>query len=654
MDLDLIDPVLGWISAHPAWAGAVVMLIAFFESLALVGLVLPGAVLMFGVGALVGAGTLSLWPTLAWAAVGAIGGDGVSFWLGKHFHQRIRTVWPLRRHPELLAQATNFFHRHGGKSILFGRFVGPIRPVIPLVAGMLEMPTRRFIPVNIISGLLWAPVYVLPGMVFAASLGIAAEVATRLALLLGTLLLGTALVLWLSRKVFDLYHHNAYRLLGGALDWAQRHPRTGRLPAALLDPEHPEARALTLLGLLLLLAGLVLLWVLQALGTTLPNLDQATHNALAALRSPWADRVLLTVSILGTGPVLLTLFGTTLLWLLGCRHGQAARHWVAAALFAALFSAALQWLFGPMAGQSDSVSLVYATALYGFLAVLLGREVRERWRWLAYGLAALLLVSIGMAQLYFALQRLSEVLANLSLGLLWVALLGIAYLRHETGRPRARALLAVVLLSLAVAGYGYRVTRYDAELARQSAEPSLQFMAADAWWQQGWAGLAAERGDIRGRHSQPLTLQYTGSLAALQQQLATQGWQPAVALNVISWMQWLARAPDIAALPVLPQVHDGRHQRLLLIKRDGNRLLALRLWASGVVLQPGVQPLWLGNVSYLTDVRVLGTLTIPHTGDDFVAPLAQLRADLQTSRWPLRQVQRSDGSGVLLVRESDQ
>ena len=651
MDLDLIDPVLGWISANPAWAGVVVMLIAFFESLALVGLFLPGAVLMFGVGALVGAGTLPLWPTLLWAAVGAIGGDGVSFWLGKRYHQRIRTVWPLRRHPELLAQSTDFFHRHGGKSILLGRFVGPIRPVIPLVAGMLEMPTSRFIPVNVISGLLWAPVYVLPGMVFAASLGVAAEVATRLALLLGTLLALLLLVLWLSRRLFNLYHRHAYRLLRGMLAWMQRHPRLGHLPAALLDPEHPEARGLTLLGLLLLVAGSALLWVLQAAGSTLPNLDQVAHNALAALRSPWADRFLFGVAILGSRPVLLALFAGPLLWLLGIRQWQAAWHWGAAVLFAFVFSLVLQWLFGAPTVPGPAEHLIYATVLYGFLAVLLGRDVRERWRWLAYGVTLLLLCTIGLAQLYFASERLSALLANLTLGLLWVALLGIAYLRHESGRPCARPLLLVALLAIVGVGSWYHANRYDSELSQLAVQRRIQSMNVSQWQHTEWATLPAERGDVRGRHSHPLTLQYAGSLMALQQLLAPRGWQPALAPDAVNWMQWLALHPDPATLPVLPQVHDGQHQRLLLVKRDGERLLALRLWASDYRLQPDGEPLWLGNVSYLITGRVLGTLTIPHTAEDFRTPLNLLFDDLQTLPWPHQWRNRSDGTKVLLLEK---
>ena len=115
-----------------------------------------------------------------------------------------------------------------------GRSIGAIRPVVALVAGMLEMPTRRFIPVNVISGLLWAPVYVLPGMVFAATLGIAAEVATRLALLLGTLLMLLFLVVTvpiaglgvrLGAAMMNIEVHKRFSLLRTA----------GVLAAVLLD-----------------------------------------------------------------------------------------------------------------------------------------------------------------------------------------------------------------------------------------------------------------------------------------------------------------------------------------------------------------------------------------------------------------------------------
>lgn len=645
MDFGLLDSLLHWIRANPAWASLLVMLIAFGESLALVGLFLPGALLMFGIGALVGAGALPLWPTLLWAAAGAILGDGVSFWLGRHFHQRIRVMWPLRQHPELLARATDFFYRHGGKSVLLGRFVGPIRPVIPLVAGMLEMPVRRFVAVNVLSGLLWAPLYVLPGMVFAASLGLAAEVATRLALLLGVVLVLLLLVLWLTRRLFALWHRHAHRLLRYGLGWTQRHPRLGRLPAALLDPAHPEARALTLLGLLLLLAGATLLWALQALGSgPLPDLDETVRHGLQALRTPWADGVLLPLAALARPLTLLPLCLTVLGWLAWRRHWPAAAHWVAAALFGALFGL-LQRLPAPGTEQP----LVFAAALYGFLAVMLGREVRERWRWLAYGSGALLLALVGFARLYLGQQVLSEVVFGLSLGLLWATLLGIAWLRHTHGRPAAGPVLAVAMLSVLGAGLWYQHYRFAADLARHGAAPTSRSIAAAEWLRQGWAELPAERDDVRHRRSHPLTLQYAGPLAALRRALAAQGWQPPVRLDGLSWLQWFNPAAEAHRLPVLPQVHAGHHQELLLIKAEGrDRLQVLRLWPSDRLLQPGDTPLWLGNTAWLEAARLLGSVSVPRTLEDFATPLALLRQDLAAAGWEVREARRAD-EAVLLV-----
>ncbi|MCK5577397.1 MAG: hypothetical protein KAI14_03685, partial [Dehalococcoidales bacterium] len=106
--MDFVTSLLDWISAHPYWAMGVIFLIALVESLAIVGIFLPGAVFIFGAGALVGTGSLPLWPTLAVVASGAIIGDGISFWLGRHFHQQIRTMWPLSRYPVLLNRSTDF------------------------------------------------------------------------------------------------------------------------------------------------------------------------------------------------------------------------------------------------------------------------------------------------------------------------------------------------------------------------------------------------------------------------------------------------------------------------------------------------------------------------------------------------------------------
>jgi membrane protein DedA with SNARE-associated domain len=148
-----IKALLAFITQHPALAYGAVFLISLSESLALIGLIVPGTVVMFGVGAIVATGILGLKPVLLLAAAGAVAGDGISYWLGRHYQDGLRRIWPFSRYPGMLQNGEAFFRRHGGKSVLFGRFVGPVRPVIPVVAGMLGMGPVHFSVVNVLSAI---------------------------------------------------------------------------------------------------------------------------------------------------------------------------------------------------------------------------------------------------------------------------------------------------------------------------------------------------------------------------------------------------------------------------------------------------------------------------------------------------------------------
>src|SRR5207244_8656737 len=95
-------------------------------------------------GTLLSAGTLPYASILIGAIFGAVFGDAVSYWLGRNFGGGIARVWPFSRHPELLSRGILFFERHGGKSVFIGRFFGPVRAVVPLAAGIMQMPRGRF------------------------------------------------------------------------------------------------------------------------------------------------------------------------------------------------------------------------------------------------------------------------------------------------------------------------------------------------------------------------------------------------------------------------------------------------------------------------------------------------------------------------------
>ena len=95
-----------------------------------------------------------------------------------------------------------------------------------------------------------------------------------------------------------------------------------------------------------------------------------------------------------------------------------------------------------------SAHVLRVTVLFGFLAVLVARPLSERWRWLPYSLAGALVGSVAISRLYLGVHWLSDILGSLTLGVAWVALIGIAYHQHTPLREKWRGLAATSLAAL--------------------------------------------------------------------------------------------------------------------------------------------------------------------------------------------------------------
>lgn len=216
MLLHLVSLVGTFIATHPHLAYTAVLLAGAAESTPVVGLVLPGSTVMVALGALVPSGVLALWPLLAAATVGAIIGDGVSFWLARRYHRVLRNVWPLSRHPALLARGETFFVRHGDKSAFLCRFVPGMRAFVPPAAGMLRMPPRRFYVANILSAVIWAPAHILLGVALGTAFGQLGAAAKPLAALIVLLL---ALTWVVTQIVRILYRNGIPRLVYASRRW---------------------------------------------------------------------------------------------------------------------------------------------------------------------------------------------------------------------------------------------------------------------------------------------------------------------------------------------------------------------------------------------------------------------------------------------------
>src|SRR3990167_7943014 len=142
------------------------------------------------------------------AMLGAVIGDGISYWMGHYFNDRLRRIWPFSTNPNLLEKGEGFVLKYGVMSVFIGRFVGPVRAIVPLVAGMLGMKPLLFTIANITSAIGWAPIYMLPGILLgAASLELPPDIAMHVMLVLLLMTLFILLCLWFIYKFLQLIHN---------------------------------------------------------------------------------------------------------------------------------------------------------------------------------------------------------------------------------------------------------------------------------------------------------------------------------------------------------------------------------------------------------------------------------------------------------------
>ena len=629
----LFEQLLAWVGDNPGWAYVIVFLVAMTESTAVLGVIVPGVILLMGTGALITTGAIAFWPAFGAAVAGAIVGDGLSYAVGRHYNEQLRNVWPFSRHPEYLDHGVAFFERYGGWSVTIGRFAGPSRAIIPLVAGMLQMSPQRFYAANVASGIAQTFAFFIPGMVFGASLKLAAEAAVRLVILGLVLTAALWLTIWTAHRLYRLSAPHTSQWLQGLLRWADLHPNMGRIAHALADPDHPDTQALTGLAFLLILATLLVgaITGLALFGSQELALNLAALDLGQSLHTPLGDRLMVNLSALGSPTVVLSMVLVLYVWLRWRGLANQANYLLAAAIFPLVATPLLGTLLAmprpdlglqlllPWSFPSGPVLL--ATTVYGFLAVAIARGLAQRWRWIPYALASAAVAAVAGARVYLGAEWLTSVVDSIALGLGWVAALGLAFHRHSRVGPNTRALAGVALLGLAL-GLGLQGwLTDDRNLARLTPRVRTETISGTAWHDSAWRQLPTHREDLSQRNRHRLTIQYAGDPSLMVTALANSGWTPAEELAWGNAMRLLSPSLHLAELPMIPQVHDGRHEALILTKARGDdQQEVLRLWPTRWRLDNG-KPLWVGNVTRQHKGVLLDLIVFPATDpQDFALP----------------------------------
>lgn len=418
-----LDSITAWLTLNPSWLGAAIFLVSCLECLAIAGIIIPGTVALFAIAALAGSGILPLSEALLLGFLGGLLGDFVSYFLGRRFHQNIRRLPGLRHHPEWMTGAETYFQRYGIASLLVGRFIGPLRPMLPMVAGMFDMPFVRFAGVSVIAAAGWSVAYILPGWATGAAIRLplpegfwpeAGVVAAGLAVLLGVAIQGSV--------------------------------RAKRYATRLI--------ALTCL---ILLIGVFLGWPYLA------HLDQGVMTLVQEHRSAAAENFVVLVTGLGdfrtqfcAAAVLLIILVVTRQW----RHAIFAS---ATTLGAAIINQSMKHTFArarpevlaePLTTYSMPSGHASASfALFMTLAVLAGRgqPVRLRLTWLVLG--AIPAASICVSRVYLGVHWPTDVLAGMLLAFFTCAA-SLAFVQNKQPLPALPLRVWWLLLPAIVAVLG--------------------------------------------------------------------------------------------------------------------------------------------------------------------------------------------------------
>jgi membrane protein DedA with SNARE-associated domain len=160
---DLLRSVADFISRNHIWAGVILGLITFLESLAVIGAFVPATGLLVAAGAMVAAGVLDPWNVMLGCIIGAVLGDALSYWLGRRLGPSVLRHKVFKPHRRRVAWTRLFAYRYGVASVYIGRFFGPLRAFVPVTVGILGMRQRTFQVANVLSAIVWVTAMLAPG-----------------------------------------------------------------------------------------------------------------------------------------------------------------------------------------------------------------------------------------------------------------------------------------------------------------------------------------------------------------------------------------------------------------------------------------------------------------------------------------------------------
>ena len=302
---------------------ALVGAMAFLETGAFVGFVAPGEFTVILGGVIAGQGTISIVPLIGIVWICAISGDSVSFLLGHKFGRQflLRHGPKIRITEERFHKVEDYFDRHGGKTIVIGRFLGFVRPLAPFIAGSSRMTYRRFLPYSVVGTGLWGTTFCLLGYIFWRSFNTVSKIAGQASLAFGALVIVIGGIWYAQRRLRDPAERerlerwmNSRRTTRWAWRWFVRPVARVAWPQARflwhrLTPGQLGLEFTTTVAVAVGGAYAFILFASDLHQNVYGNfpLDNTAFDIADRIRSGWLTDIAKIVTALGSLPVVLTL-----------------------------------------------------------------------------------------------------------------------------------------------------------------------------------------------------------------------------------------------------------------------------------------------------------------------------------------------------------
>lgn len=607
---DYIVPITTWLHDHPNQALLFTYLISFVESLAIIGTLIPGSITMTAIGVLAGSGVMRFDLTLCFATLGAFCGDGVSYILGFIYSTRLSSIWPFKRYPSLLNYGQDFFNRHGKKSVLIGRFIGPLRSITPLIAGMMHMPRLHFIIANFISAIGWSILYLLPGyLIGEASTQLSSDSARRLFFFVLVL----AVAIWIISHILRAFTKNLTQSFTHFVNTLWILSKTNAYCHYVITKltnreDKKQQKVIQLLAIWFAnLSGTLLLCGFVIQNTWIAAINGPTSLFLQTLRTPIVDQILIIFTFILSPLSLLAFSMLVALINIYNRDWRFLRYWISLFISALLItSLGAEFIATPtihLFGDHPQITvfpvgnLCLATTLFSFLINYVLKNHKDISYALSVCLISLLVIS-GFATLYLGDNWLTSVLSAYSIGCTLGLIHWILY-RRTYSNPHTiyvPILLSFILFAMATAvvyTFEFKNTVY-----RHTQKLKQYTLNLDTWWYQNEPILPLYSTNRLGKRIGVFNLQYAGSIRELEKRLITCGWQKQSKSFLYSLLIHAEGRQVTDTLPFMGQLYLNKLPILTMsyhVMKDDN-LYILRLWRSNYHLLHYQEPIWLGNI----------------------------------------------------------